>query len=345
MALPLIAVEPKLLYLSSDKLPDTLYENQMFTLSLTALVAEKNFDEISTEIGEMSGVRLLNSSFNWRKIDEDRYKLTLFFQITGSTILIPAIDLRLLKSFEVLDSARFDGLSKKVSPVAKNPQFSQVVTDNLEIGTYKVERFNDEENILVLELKADYSNLNSFNLTNNDIISQGIDWSETKLPTTKILYYAIIPPTKESISFNYFMPTSGDFKRVDLILDLSNLGQKISTHSDINPNKKDIPWMNIFLLSITALSLIFLFIKTHKWIILVVVAINAVIIFWVAVKDDVVLIRSSAEIRLLPTTTSTLFYKTDKPVEAKLLKTTDEYYKVLLPDEKIGWVKKTEAVR
>lgn len=338
-------MQPKLLYISSEKIPEALFVNQTFSLDLIALVATKDFDEIATSVGEMSGVTLLNNGFAWRKIDEDRHKLSLYFQITDKQIDMPTIRFHLMRSGEEIDDTIFNTGIKRAASVAANPQFSQVLADKLEIVTHKVERFNDEQNILIMQMEADNSNLKDFSLQDKDVITQGIDWSQTKLPTTKILYYATIPPTKENISFNYFMPTSGDFKRVDLALDLSAIGQKISTHSDINPNKKDIPWMNIFLLSITALSLIFLFIKTHKLFLLVVVAINAAIIFWVVVKEDVVLIRSHAEVRLLPTSTSTLFYKTDEPIEAKVLKTTDEYYKVLLPDEKIGWVKKSETIK
>lgn len=345
LALPLFAVQPKLLYLSSEKLPDNIYVGQTLSLDITALVVEKEFSEISTTVGEMSGLTLLNSNFTWRKVDQDRYRLSLYFQIKEREVMLPTLDVFLMRHGEAIDTASLNSIAKRALNVAKNPQFSQVIADKLEVLTHKVERFDDEQNILIMEMQADSSNLKEFALSDSDILSQGIDWSQTRLPTTKILYYATIPPTKESVSFNYFMPSSGDFKRIDLMLDLSSIGQKISTHSDINPNKKDIPWMNIFLLTITALSLVFLFIKTHKWIILVVVAINAAIIFWVVVKEDVVTIQTNAEVRLLPTSTSTLFYKTDRPIEAKLLKTTDDYYKVLLPDEKIGWVKKTEATK
>lgn len=336
-------MQQKLIYLTPDQPPKTLYTDQTFAFSIVALVAEKDFDELSTTIGEATGLRQINQSPKWHKIDEDRYKITLFFQVTDTRVALPTVEISLVSNGEVLDSTSYDGASLSASKIAKNPQFSQVVANSLEVVTHKVERFNDEQNILIMELKADYSNLLKFQLTSDDIDSQGIDWSEVRLPTAKILYYAIIPPTKDSISFNYFVPTTGDFKRVDLALDLSSLGQKISTHSDINPNKKDIPWMNIFLLTIVAITLIFFFFKTHKWIFLVVVAINATLIFWLVIKDDTVLIKTGAHIRLLPTTTSTLFYITSAPTEAKVLKRKDDFYKVLLPDEKIGWVKRSEA--
>lgn len=335
-------LKAKLIYLTPEPLPEQLFVGQVIEVTLSALIAEPNFEKIETVLTSSSGVKTLGKEPQWVQIDENRHRLTLFFQITDYQPVLPNVRVMLWVAGEIADEALWEGPSRSASRVANNPQYSGVLAESLGVVTHKVEKFNDMQNILVMELNGTYSNLEDFSL--NGIETQGIDWVDTKLPTTRIFYYALIDPEQSSISFNYFKPSTGNFQRIALDFDLSNLGQRISTHVDINPKKRAFPWLDVLFLALASVLLVFFFFRTHRWIFLGMVALTVLLAFWLIIREESITIREGAEIRLLPTSTSTLFYVTYRPTEATVLKEKDGYVKVLLPDEKIGWVKRQEVL-
>ena len=49
-------------------------------------------------------------------------------------------------------------------------------------------------------------------------------------------------------------------------------------------------------------------------------------------------LRANSKVKILPTTQSTFFYTSQKDVDIEILGKRDNYFKILLPDGKIGWV-------
>lgn len=334
----------KLIYLTPEPLPANLYVGQMVPFTLNALIAEPQYERIETRLEGGAGVKRLGGEPKWERLDENRHKLTLYFQITDTRPALPAVAVDLYVQGEAADYALWEGTPRTAVRVSTNPQYSGVLAEKLEVVTHKVEKFNDAQNILVMELRGELSNLERFHL-NGGIETQGIDWVDSKPPATRIFYYALIEPSQTDIAFNYYKPSSGDFQRIDLVFDLSNLGQRISTHVDINPKKRAFPWLDVLLLAFASFLLVFFFFKTHRWIFLGMVALTVVLAFWLIVREESVTIREGAQVRLLPTSTSTLFYVTYRPTEATVLKEKGGFVKVLLPDDKIGWVKEDELLK
>ncbi|GHV01836.1 hypothetical protein AGMMS49521_2730 [Campylobacterota bacterium] len=332
---------PKSIYITQEPLTGTLYVGQVVAVSYNAVITETSFDRLETKIETSAGIRRLSGELRWRTVDENRRRLTVFYQITAPRASLPQVTVSLYLLNGEFDEALVAPSTITAQRVGANPQFSGVLADDLTVITHKVERFNDTQNIVAMEIKAEISNLSQFSLSEPQ--TQGIDWTEVRLPTTRIFYYALVPLSQTELSFNYFQPKSGDFKRINIAFDLSNLGQRISTHTDINPNKRAFPWIKVLLLSLTMIALIAIFVKTRKWIFLALAAVVGAITLWIVFHDESIVIRSGAEIRLLPTDTSTRFYVTTEPTLATLLKEKTGYYKVLLPDGKIGWVKQGET--
>ena len=332
---------PKLLYLSHEPLPDTLYVGQTLMITYNALIAEPDYEQLSATLGESDGVRRLSGDPVWRRVDDNRRRLTVYYQVTANRISFGSLDATLSLPNGAIDTARIEPIRAAAQRVGTNASFSGVVAENLTVVTHKLEQFNDTQNILAMELRGEMSNLEKFSL-GNGVQDEGIDWVEHKLPVTRIFYYAMISPAQTEITFNYFKPSSGDFNRISFPFDMSNVSQRSSTHADINPKKRAFPWVNVLILLFVSIAAIAVFVKTRKPIFLVLVALVVVGIFWLVIRDDDAVIKGGVQVRLLPTATSTLFYVTDAPTNAIILKEKNNWVKVLLPDAKIGWVKADE---
>ena len=335
-------LRPRLIYLTPEPLPNSLYVGQTLRVQINALIVEPRYDKLPVSLSGGSGVRRIGGEPRWERVDENRHRLTLFFRITDTQPTLPSLDVRLFSGGVLQDRSLLDFPSRRASTVTDNPQYTGVIANDIKLVTHKVERFSEGQNILVMELHGQLSNLAQFSLPG--VETEGTDWVDDRPPVTRIFYYALLPDHQSNISFNYFNPTTGDFNRFDLDFDLSNLGQRISTHADINPKSRSIPWLEIFVLFLASVLLILFWFKTHRNLFLVMVALTVALALWLVLRDERVTIQEGAQVRLLPTSTSTLFYVTYRPTEAMVLKRKDDYIKVHLPDDKIGWIRQEEVI-
>jgi hypothetical protein len=334
---------PKIIYVTAEPPNASLYVGQIVPISYNAVITERYFERIETRIDDDNGtgVKRLSANPSWRRVDENRRRLTIYYQIVAPRVSFPSIETEITLLNGSTDSTIAAPIRAGATRVSSNPQFCGVIANDLRVLSYKVERYNDAQNILVIELEGEMSNLDKFSLSIAQ--EQGVESSDNKLPTTKTYYYAIIPPSITEAAFNYFNPTSGDFKRISLEFDLSGIEQRVDANMEINPNKRSFPWLNVLILSFISLALIGVSIKTRKLAFLGASAIAVAIILWLSLREETIIIKTNAQVRLLPIAKSTLFYVTDHPTQAAILKKNKEYIKVLLPDEKIGWVKKEET--
>ncbi|MDR3163286.1 MAG: hypothetical protein LBT81_05465 [Helicobacteraceae bacterium] len=342
--LPLMALADmsviKSIYLTHEPIPETLYVGQTIPVTYNVLITDQ-YRKLETLMGEMTGVKRVAADSAWQIVDENRRKIVIYYQITATRITFPSIEAVITLLDGSVDSSKVNSLTAVAQRIGTNPQFCGVVAEDLNVVSYKVERLNETQNILAMELTGSLSNLGSFTL-GGSAQTQGFESQEIRQPLSRAFYYAFLDTAQSDVSFNYFNSVSGDFKRISLAFDLSNIDREISTHTDINPNKKSIPWMNLIVLLLVSITLIAVFFKTRKIVLLLPIVIVAALIVWIVVRDEKIIIKQQAQVRLLPTETSTLFYVTDKPTSAILLREKSGFVKVLLPDEKIGWVKKSE---
>ncbi|MDR2639286.1 MAG: hypothetical protein LBC09_05570 [Helicobacteraceae bacterium] len=336
--------QPKIIYVTAEAPSASLYVGQVVGIVYNAVITERYFERIETRIGgddNGTGIKRLSANPSWLRVDENRRRMTIYYQIVAPRAVFPKVETEITLLNGDKDIAIAAPIRIGASRVNANPQFCGVIASDLKVISYKVERYSDAQNILAMELQGETSNLDKFSLSIAQ--EQGVDSSDNKLPTTKAYYYAIIPPTLNEIAFNYFNPASGDFKRIELAFDLSGIERKSDANLEINPNKRSFPWLNTLALSFLSIVLIGVSIKTRKIAFLGAAAIAVAVILWLALRQEEIAIKTGAPIRLLPIATSTIFYITDHPIQATILKDKKEYIKILLPDEKIGWVKKEET--
>ena len=116
---------------------------------------------------------------------------------------------------------------------------------------------------------------------------------------------------------------------------------RVSTQSDIKPKNNH----QFFLISLMVfLALLFFGLYLYKrkiiFVVLLVIAL-AFLLYFVTLKTSVTL-KSNVALRIQPTLNSTIVLTTQTEQKAEILGKRNNYYKVILKDEHIGWVVKND---
>jgi hypothetical protein len=146
------------------------------------------------------------------------------------------------------------------------------------------------------------------------------------------------------VEFNYFRPSTGEFKKVTVAFDFSKFGQKTSTQIEINPNKKGFPYLKVMLTSLLVLLFLLLYIwKKHPLFLILSVVIAALLIYMT--RDKSVTVKPDAKVYLLPTKNASIFFTTTHAITTEMIKKREGYFKIMLPDDKIGWIKEDDVYK
>ncbi len=334
------APHERLIFTKNLELPETVYKNQIVLVHIDAIIAEDIFDTINTEFLDFYGIEVLTDKPVWYLKELNTFTLSYYIKITANYFKLPDLGISVTLDGRVLDRIVEPGTKLRAKDVKDNDHYSGVVANTLKLTNHKIDKYDDENNIFVLELEGESANLEAFSLP--FVTEEGLDWVKSEVPHSKAFYYGILPNKTERIFFNYFQPETGNFQRIDVVFDFSKFGQKTSTQIEINPNKKSFPYLKVMLL--VALILLFAmlyFWRRHYGYLVVALIIAAWTVY--DLRDKTVRIKPGSAVYLLPTKNSSVFFETDRVVETEMIKKRHGYYKILLPDNTIGWVKEENA--
>lgn len=337
---PAISTE-KLVYLSVEDLKQPVYKNQIIKITYKAIVVDK-FASINTDFSSYYGFRILSSNPMWELDEKNKYHMVVYGKITENAFKIPDISVSVTTQNALVSTDTLRGKSYKSLSISTNKKYIGVISNSISVLSSSAQKFNDTHNMVSLELSGYLANFKDINISSS--INQGFDKTQISYPISKIFYYAVIPNDVVNFSFLTFNPDSGDFINHNVRLNLDNFDQKISTQMDLNPNKRKLPLLEIALIVAVAIIALVLLIKTRHWIFFVILVFLLALTIWLSTQKDTVIILNGSSVYLLPIKNSTLFYVTYEDTEVTKLNEKNNYIKVILPDKKVGWVKK-ENVR
>ena len=141
----------------------------------------------------------------------------------------------------------------------------------------------------------------------------------------------------DKISFDYFNVQSA--KYVELHIDNFSQDDRVSTQSDIRP-KNTLQIYKILAAIFLIIVFLGLYLYYRKKLFLVLGAIVLVVLIYLLSIKTSATLKTDVEIRIQPTFNSTIILTTQNPMEVKILSDKYGYYKILLEDDRIGWVRK-----
>ncbi len=331
----------RIIFSKEQQHPEKIYAEQIFAVTVDAIIAEDVFDSIDTEFGTYYGVDILTKHPTWYLKEQNTFSLTYYLRAYDRYLKIPDLDISVTLDGNELDRITQPGQKLHSTRIQPNNQFCQVLAEELTITNHKIDKYDDDLNIFVLEMESRLGNLEDFSLP--FVREEGIDWSSVELPVSKVFYYGIIPNNMEHLEFNYFRPSTGEFKKLQVTFDFSKFGQKTSTQIEINPNKKSFPYLAVLM----ALTFILLFVLLYIWrknpVFLVLALLIAASTVYM-LRDKSIKVKEGAKVYLLPTKNSSIFFTTQYPIATEMIKEREGYFKIMLPDDKIGWVKEDDVL-
>jgi len=327
-------IKEKTIFLSYEKIPKKVYVGEVFEVKVKAIIANADFEEISTEFTNEQNLSIINPDAKWQWFSDNIFYNTFYMKANNLTSKLPHITLNIYFRGNPIDNSLLKAATPSIIKLNGTNEFSNVIAKSLKIKKIKTSQFDDKSLIIVLEIEAEQSNLSDFSLKN--VIRDGIDSSIDNLPFYKIFYYAIIPDYQKKFEFTYFNSLSNKFEKFSLPIVVTD--DKISTQIDLNPAQSSLQIYIDGLYGIIAIILISLFIRRRK--ITYIVFLVVLISLFVYDKNPLnsIKIEQNTHIKILPTQKSTVFYITNRTLYAQVLDKKNKYTKVLLPNGKIGWI-------
>ncbi len=328
------------IFLSFEEYPKRVYLKEIFPVSIKSIVVFKNLRNIDFSFIGGKDFKLVNKNALFEKVNENEYKLTLYFQLLSLKAKLPSIKVTAENKNGYRESSTLYLKPIKIFSLRDSKYFCKVLADSLEVKRYKTTRFDENSYMFVMKIDSKRANIDDFHL--DWVLRDKIESKTGDFLDSQIIYIAFIPSNTEKFNFKYFNLKERKFESFSFPVILEK--EELSTQVELNPKASNFDlYKNIFL-SLVAFVFLLLFIfkiKKSKW--AVIYLLIALLIGGYVIKDELpfsdVVLKKGAKVTILPTRNSTIFYTSDKEIRVKVLNRIEPYYKILLPNNKIGWVK------
>jgi len=322
---------------SYDEIPAKLYKNQLFAIKVKALLGAKDGVALKYQLANAAGLKPLNQGAAFKQENDGSFVLLLLYKVVSDKARTPDISV----SFEgagVNDASLLDGKEYAVAAVPQSASSTNVIAEKLRVNNYKIDKYDSSNNILALDIGARLANLEDFKLKN--IATQGANSLKVGSFDSSLFYYLIIPSSQDNIEFQYFNSEKGELETIAIKLDFSKIEDKVSTQTDLSPKSKDKALYVFIVVVLLALILYAIYyFKREKIFLVLIIAVVCAGFLFLFVPNEQAVLKKDCVVYLLPTESSTSFYKASDVVPVEKIKEADGYMKIKLGDGKIGWAK------
>ncbi|PAF50592.1 SH3 domain-containing protein [Helicobacter sp. 13S00477-4] len=307
-----------------------------------SLLLFSNARFVGTEfVGGIDSAKLVlkNPNTKWNLSSDGSYQAIYEYKIKAINASIPPLKVMAVSSDgDYTDFSIAPAISLNVIDLHQNQKYVGVVADSFNILGYKAKTYDNLNNILVFEVEAKNSNLEDLKIPED--FKQGFESTHFGGENSDGIYYCILPKNVQNISFEYFSLKENRFK--DITIPIKAVDDTVSTQDDIRPKNNFLVFSNIILIILIVLSLIFYFIFHKKKIFLVVFGVLIIYLSWKIFFSSSGVLLADKPIRILPTYNSTILEMSKTNVEVEIIGQHQNYYKIVTPDERVGWVEKND---
>jgi len=331
------AISEQTIVASYDELPIKLHKDQVFAVKIKVLGKLKSGVVLTYVCTNDIGIKQLNQNTSFNIQDDGSFILTLLYKVVAQKVRTPDIMVNFTGGNEK-DANILEGRTYDIEEVPESPFSTGVLAQSMKINNKKIDKYDSSNNIIVLDISAKLANIEDFKIKN--VAQQGINNIKQGRYESSILYYLVIPATQDTIEFQYFNTSTDQLETVAVKLDLSNIEDKVSTQTDLSPKSPDKALYVFIVVTLIATTLyaIYYFKRERIFLILIIVVIGAGFLF-LFVPNEQAKIKKDCVVYLLPTESSTPFFKADIDTPVEKIKEADGYIKIKLKNGKIGWVR------
>ena len=327
----------KVIYLSYDQIPKRVIKGEIFSVTYKALSTVKHFDDISYEFSNYPGLNILDDVP--QRIRTGKYYYDTFhMQVTKNNAKIPDVTAFLMAPHDY-NGTLLKGPKLNVITLNPNQKFSNIIANSVTLYEYKTTVYDNKHNIVIFVASAQNCDITKMHF--NNVYKQGIESQSGSYKDAKITYFVLIDKKIENFSFSYFNLLKNDYVTLTIPIILSD--DSVSTQSDLKPRDQSHDTIKMYIAAAVALIGFFLIIIKRKYLYLLFILIPLIYITYLAIPAEKICIKQGAKIHLLPVENGTIFETTQTQYHLEKEGQVQNFIKVKLNNNKIGWVKNEDT--
>ncbi len=309
-------------------IPKTVYENQLFPVTVIALAENANADPKFTFDPSSNIVPIYDEPLIVRNGEDSFY--TFYFQADTNDIKVPSLMIESQVSHMVLDSQNI-----RIKKLKKRPDFSHVLAADMKIKNHQVSNYDESSHIVTLTIEAYEANIEDMSL--NDVQESDIENIKRNFAKVEAEFYVILPVETKQLKFTYF----NTIKKQYVYLEVPTVVQdaSVATHSDLNPKEDNFTKLKKYTLITLSVFFLLMFIFKRDFFYLVFAVISFITLLTLFIPHKKICISQGTPLYILPTETSTISAKIDEELETPLLGEREGYKKIEYKEGIIGWIK------
>ena len=336
-------IKVKELLLKATNVPKNVVIGEIFSVEIVADTQNDFEFELETQLDETNIKWLNKKNFQWVKSEDNKYVGTFYLEATSIDAKTLKVGLDLKRNGENYQSSSINIFLPKLKELRSDENYNHIVADNLEVKKFKTTKFDDINNIMVVEIYGNNVDLSAFNIENKTILKQGVDTINGDFNSQSAYYFAVFKPNKKSLDFNYYNLKKAKFESFSLPVSVED--DDVSTQIGLNPKQSEFSTYKDVTIYSCAVIFILLAIWRRRLSYFFVATIFIALGIYTYNPFGKAILKPDISVSILPTKNSTIFYTSHKNENVEILDTKGDYSKILFADGKIGWVKKDNLVK
>lgn len=325
-------------------MPKSVVVGQIFKIEVS-VNPQSEFDfEFISELNEKNIKWLNKNSIQWVKSQSSGIYTGIFYlEAKNATAKTTNLSVKAIRNTQEYQKTSLNIFLPKIKELKSPSGYNNIVANLLEVKKFKTTKFDDLNNIMIVEISGKNVDLASFFINDRTILKQGVDTIVGDFGSQSAYYFAVFKPNKHALEFNYYNLEREKFESFSLPVSVED--DEISTHVGLNPKQSDITtYKNITIYTLATIFFI-LGIFRRKISYFVVFAMFVALGVYSYNPFRKATLKSEISVRILPTENSTIFYISKYEEGVEILSYRKDYVKILFNDGKIGWVKKDDVVK
>ena len=336
-------IKVKELLLKATNVPKNVVIGEIFSVEIVADTQNDFEFEFETQLDETNIKWLNKKNFQWVKSEDNKYVGTFYLEATSIDAKTLKVGLDLKRNGENYQNSSINIFLPKLKELRSDENYNHIVADNLEVKKFKTTKFDDINNIMVVEIYGNNVDLSAFNIENKTILKQGVDTINGDFNSQSAYYFAVFKPNKKSLDFNYYNLKKAKFESFSLPVSVED--DDVSTQIGLNPKQSEFSTYKDVTIYSCAVIFILLAIWRRRLSYFFVAAVFIALGIYTYNPFGKAVLKPDISVSILPTKNSTIFYTSRKNENVEILDTKGDYSKILFADGKIGWVKKDNLVK
>ncbi len=336
-------IKVKELLLKATNVPKNVVIGEIFSVEIVADTQNDFEFEFETQLDETNIKWLNKKNFQWVKSEDNKYVGTFYLEATSIDAKTLKVGLDLKRNGENYQSSSINIFLPKLKELRSDENYNHIVADNLEVKKFKTTKFDDINNIMVVEIYGNNVDLSAFNIENKTILKQGVDTINGDFNSQSAYYFAVFKPNKKSLDFNYYNLKKAKFESFSLPVSVED--DDVSTQIGLNPKQSEFSTYKDVTIYSCAVIFLLLAIWRRRLSYFFVAAVFIALGIYTYNPFGKAVLKPDISVSILPTKNSTIFYTSHKNENVEILDTKGDYSKILFADGKIGWVKKDNLVK